>query len=72
MIKTTFRKNGQDYPKQCRYCKYYRSGEQIITDAYSGITDSYDGYCSFEITAGPSLTLVNSGCHCYGFIPRGD
>lgn len=73
MIKNTFRQNGKDYPKQCRYCKYFRAGEQISTDTYNGITESYDGYCFYDgHVVGRALVLVFSGCTCYGFVPRGD
>ena len=65
-----FMKHGTQYPKQCRYCKYFKLGEQILTDNLTGITDSYDGYCNSGIVIG--MVLVNTGCHCYAFKPRGD
>lgn len=58
---------------RCRHCTYYRSGEQVVTDCYSGITDSYDGYCCFGsgFTNGV-LVLVNANSCCNRFCKRGD
>lgn len=57
--------------RQCRNCKYFRYGEQIVTDTYSGITDTYDGFCSFANRLGYPLTLVNTGSYCDRFGERG-
>ena len=66
-----FMKCGTQYPKQCRYCKYYKPGEQIVTEKYTGITEIYDGYCGYDgLLVG--LVLINSSQHCYAFKPRGD
>lgn len=55
---------------RCRHCTYYRSGEQVVTDCYTGITDSYDGYCCF--TNDRKLVLVNTNSCCNNYRKRGD